>query len=517
MESEGLTRALMRPAAYPHPVSKVTLIETHISRVFLAGAFAYKVRKPVCLDFVDFRSLAARRADCETELRLNRRLAAALYLGVVPVTAADPAATEGGPPTVMVGGAGPALEYAVKMRRFRQRDVLAAMAEADQLTGAQVEALGRQLAAFHRAAPAAAGAGGHGTPAQIAAVMEQALAGLAALATDAGMTAQVAALLRARAASLGAAFGKRLASGHVRECHGDLHLGNIALIDGVPTPFDCLEFDAGLRWIDTISDVAFLFMDLQHHGRQDLAYHLLNTYLECSGDYAGLAVLPFYTAMRAVVRARVLLERARQRSLAGTVSAEAMARTRLLCKDLLGLASAALTRRPGAITIMHGLSGSGKSTVSRRLALAGAMVRVRSDAERQRAAHGPGLHLYAPDQTARVYRRMLAICRLGSGAGFPMIADATFLARRQRQRFAALAARRGVPFSIVDCEADVAVLRERIAARARQGGDPSEATLDVLEGQRRAQEPLASDEWRHVVRVDALPAPGSRCGQNGSG
>ncbi|MGT2428191.1 AAA family ATPase [Cupriavidus basilensis] len=158
------------------------------------------------------------------------------------------------------------------------------------------------------------------------------------------------------------------------------------MIDGAPSPFDCLEFDAGLRWIDTISDAAFLFMDLLHAGRQDLAYCLINTYLECSGDYAGLAVLPFYTALRAVVRARVLLERAHQRSAAGTSTAEEMAATQVRCNDLLALASSALTRRPGAIIIMHGLSGSGKSTVARQLTMAAAMVRVRSDVERKRLA-----------------------------------------------------------------------------------------------------------------------------------
>jgi predicted kinase len=172
------------------------------------------------------------------------------------------------------------------------------------------------------------------------------------------------------------------------------------------------------------------------------------------------------------------------------------------CNDLLALASVTLTRRPGAIAIMHGLSGSGKSTVAQQLALAAAMVRVRADVERKRlprshaAAHRD---LYTPEQTARVYGRLEAICRLGSAAGFPMIADATFLARAQRLRFASLAARRGVPFSIVDCNADLATLRERIATRARQGGDPSEADLQVLEWQRRAQEPLGRDEWRHVV------------------
>ncbi|WP_416047450.1 AAA family ATPase [Cupriavidus basilensis] len=498
MESAVLTQALMRPAAYPHPVSKVTLIETHISQVFLAGAFAYKVRKPVRLAYVNFASLATRHADCEAELRLNRRMAAALYLEVVPIIAGP------GPLDVRIGGNGAALEYAVKMRRFRQRDLFSTMAEADQLTGAQIDTLGRQIAAFHESAPVTGHASGHGTPARIAEVMEAALNGVAELASSTEMTGRVAALLRTRAGSLQPAFHKRLASGHIRECHGDLHLGNVALIGQKPTPFDCLEFDEALRWIDTISDTAFLFMDLLHSGRQELAYGLLNAYLECTGDYAGLVVLPFYTAMRAVVRARVLLERAHQRSAAGAITTAEMATTQMRCNDLLDVACFALTRRPGAITIMHGLSGSGKSTVAQRLALAGAMVCVRSDVERQRPPHGHtagGGDLYAAAQTARVYRRLRAVCCLGSGAGFPMIADATFLARGHRQQFASLAARRVVSFSIVDCNADLATLRERIAARTGQGRDPSDASLQVLALQQRAQEPLGSDEWRHVVRV----------------
>ena len=158
MESAVLTQALMRPAAYPHPVSKVTLIETHISQVFLAGAFAYKVRKPVRLAYVDFASLATRQADCEAELRLNRRMAAALYLEVVPIIAGP------GPLDVRIGGNGAALEYAVKMRRFRQRDLFSTMAEADQLTGAHIDTLGRQIAAFHESAPVTGHATGHGTP-----------------------------------------------------------------------------------------------------------------------------------------------------------------------------------------------------------------------------------------------------------------------------------------------------------------------------------------------------------------
>ncbi|MGO4331799.1 bifunctional aminoglycoside phosphotransferase/ATP-binding protein [Cupriavidus sp. 2TAF22] len=498
MEPAVLTQALMRPTAYPHPVGKVSVIETHISQVFLAGAFAYKVRKPVRLDFVDLSTLAARKADCEAELELNRRMAAALYLGLVPIVAGP------GQRDVRVGGTGEALEYVVKMHRFRQRDLFCRMAESDRLTASHIETLAHRLAAIHLAAPVAVASSGHGTPGRIVAVAEQAIARVAMLASATDATSHLAALLRERAASLHPAFEKRLESGHIRECHGDLHLGNIALIDGVPTPFDCLEFDAGLRWIDTISDIAFLFMDLLHAGRQDLAYRLINTYLECTGDYAGLALLPFYTALRAVVRARVLLEREHQRSVAGLSNAAEMATMQMRCVDLLALASVTLTRPPGAIAIMHGLSGSGKSTVAQQIAVAAAMVRVRADVERKRLPHRQVASqgdLYTAEHTARVYGRLLAICRLGSAAGFPMIADATFLAREHRLRFASLATRRGVAFSIVDCSADLATLRERIAARARQGGDPSDADLQVLEWQRRVQEPLGSDEWRHVVRI----------------
>ncbi|MGT2428192.1 hypothetical protein ACU4HD_05020 [Cupriavidus basilensis] len=210
MDSAVLTQALMCPAAYPHPVDKVSLIETHISQVFLAGAFAYKVRKPVHLDFVDFSTLAARKVDCEAELALNRRMAAALYLGVVRIVAGP------GQRDVRVDGTGEALEYAVKMRRFRQRDLLSAMAETNRLNGLHMETLARRLAAIHLAAPVAGDGTGHGTPARIAAVMEQVMAGVAALASGTAAAARVAALLRERAAALQPAFAKRLASGHVR-------------------------------------------------------------------------------------------------------------------------------------------------------------------------------------------------------------------------------------------------------------------------------------------------------------
>ena len=496
MDDTALTDALRRPAAYPHAVQDVHLIETHISRVFLAGPFAYKVRKPVKFDFVDFSSAQARHADCDTELSLNRRFAPDLYLDVTPIVAGQ------APGSVMVGGHGAPLEFAVRMRRFAQEDLFVARIKARRLEPDHIDALARTIATFHAAQPAAAPDNGFGTPASIDATIAECMGGLTHLPVDQGVVERVTQALRGRAAALSSAFQTRLRNGHVRECHGDLHLGNIVLLDGKPTPFDCLEFDPRLRWIDTISDLAFPFMDLLHHGRQDLAYRLLNVYLEQSGDYAGLTLLTFYVAMRAVVRARVLLERARQRQ----AGAMAMDLARSECHSLLELALRSLDHPAAHLVVMHGLSGSGKSTVAARMSESSGMVRVRSDVERKRLSlrNLPQEDRYAASMTARTYRRLLAICRIGCLAGIPMIADATFLSRHQRERFAAQAHRLGVPFSIVDCDAPVEILRARIEARARARQDPSDADLTVLASQRRTRDPLTAAERACVILPDRL-------------
>lgn len=495
MDDAALTDALRQPAAYPHPVQNVRVIETHISRVFLAGEFAYKVRKPVKFDFVDFSDAQARHADCKIEVRLNRRFAPELYLGVTPIVAGEV------PGSVRVGGHGTPLEYAVRMRRFAQQDLLVERIKTGQVDPAQIDALARNIATFHAAQPHAGPHNSFGTPASIEATLAECLGGLTRLPDGQGMADQIGQTMRARAGALAGAFGSRQRNGHVRECHGDLHLGNIVLLDGKPTPFDCLEFDPGLRWIDTISDLAFAFMDLLHYDRQDLAYRMLNVYLEHSGDYAGLVVLPFYVGMRALVRARVLLERAGQQHAADT-SAAARAESR----RLLGLALHFLSRPLAPMVVMHGLSGSGKSTVAARLSEAAGMVRVRSDVERKRLRHAilPEADWYAASVTACTYRRLLAICRLGCVAGFPMIADATFLSRRQRDRFAAQAHRLGVPFFIVDCEAPMETLRARMEARARTRNDPSDADLAVLDWQLRARDPLTVAERACVIPASQI-------------
>ena len=505
--AQRMLDALRNPACYPHPVQHVDILETHISWVILTGSYAYKLKKPVNLGFLDFSSLTARRHYCEEELRLNHRLAPDIYLEVVAIT--------GDCEAPQVGGNGPAIEYAVKMREFAQSNLLGATLARGAVTPGLLQRLASKVAAFHAAAPSAMMTPGVDTQ---AGVLQPALDNFKqtlALTPDA---ADSAALDRVRDWTLQEhqrhvhLFARRLTENRVRECHGDLHLGNIVLIDGVPTPFDCIEFDPALRWIDVVSEAAFLMMDLEAHGRRDLAYVFLNAYLEASGDYNGVAVLPFYLVHRAVVRAKINLLRASQRGLLPAQAARAAAAFR----RYIALAASYTQRRQGAIVITHGFSGSGKTALTEpALAVLGA-VRLRSDVERKRL-HGlpalaqtgsaTGAGLYAADSTARVYRQLREHARSIAGAGFPVIVDATFLERAERAIFRARAQELGVPFTILSIAAPHEVLRARVAARAAHAGDASEATLAVLEHQIAVHEPLSADERLHTITLDATVDP----------
>ncbi len=508
-DSGCMLDALRDPACYPHPVRRIEIMETHISWVILTGDHAYKIKKPVNLGFLDFTSLAARRYYCEEELRLNRRFAADIYLGVVAITG-DAAAPR-------VGGGGPAIEYAVKMREFAQADLLSALLARGEVTPELLQSLAARIAAFHSAAHSATMTPGVNTQ---AGVLQPALDNFKQALPYLRDADDVAALGRLRDWTLreherhAQCLWQRVADGRVRECHGDLHLANIVMIDGVPTPYDCIEFNPALRWIDVISEVAFLMMDLEAHGRRDLAYAFLNAYLEASGDYSGVAVLPFYLLYRALVRAKINLVRAHQH---GVLPAEA-ARAWTAYRSYLALAISYSRRQRGAIVIMHGLSGSGKTTLTQpALAVLGA-IRVRSDVERKRlhglsalaqtgSASGEGL--YTADATARTYARLAQHARSVACAGLTAVVDASFLKREQRALFGALARELDVPFVIVRANAPLDLLRIRIAARLAKGGDASEATLAILEAQAATHEPLSADELSEAIDIDAGNDPAS--------
>ncbi|HMN22500.1 MAG TPA: AAA family ATPase [Ottowia sp.] len=470
-------------------------IETHASWVLLAGDEAWKIKKPVKLDFLDFSTLERRRAACEEELRINRRTAPQLYLGVVPITGTRQAPR--------LGGDGPAIEYAVHMRRFDRDAEGTRLAQRGLLTAAHIDTLARQVAALHEAAERALPDGPYGEPGAIARLAEDNFAPLETLlaGTDAAPgLAELRRWTRAETERLAPFMQARRVGGRVRECHGDLHLGNIVWLEGEAVLFDALEFDPQLRWIDTLADVAFVFMDLHQHGQPGLAWRFLNLYLDLTGDHAGLALLSYYAAYRALVRAKVAALRVQA---AGDVHWQGVRRYLGLALDL---------SRPRALSlyIASGVSGSGKSSQSQPLIEQRGIVRLRADVERKRlyglapeqsSACVPG-GIYTREASARTYGELLARARCVLEAGHAVLADATFLRRAHRAEFIALADALGVPCRILAFDAPEAVLRERVARRKVVGGDASEADVAVLEHQLAEREPFAADEQPLITRVD---------------
>lgn len=471
----------------------VSLVETHISWVLLTERLAYKLKKPVRLSFVDFSTLAARKHFCDEELRLNRRLAPALYLDVVAV--------RGSPDAPRLDGGGEPIEYAVRMRRFPEDCLLRNLLLAGKLQAPQLSRFADRLAAFHAQAEVAPLFSEFGAPEQVVRPMREALAGLAA-ECGAERLQSLLAWIAERSESLRTAWLERQRQRAVRECHGDLHLANVVLVEDQLTAFDCIEFDPALRWIDVMNDVAFLTMDLKAHGRPDLAYRFLDAYLQQGGDYAGLAVLRAYEVYRALVRARVGVLRAQVSD-----GPQPSGPDYLGCAEALAAPNAAPAPR---LLITHGLSGSGKSTVAGELlALAGA-VRIRSDVERkrlfglaplQRSAE-QSVDIYTPEATRRTFDRLAACARTALQSGYPVIVDAAFLRRDERMAFRALAAELRVPCSILHCQAADAQLRRRVAARGAGHSDASEADLAVLERQLASHQPLDGDERAITLEVD---------------
>lgn len=505
---DALRRVLQRPGEPP-----VTAIETHISWVLLDGRFAWKIKKPLRLGFLDFADLATRRHYCDEELRLNRRLAPQLYLEVVPVLGSVDAPRLGRAGETV---AGETIEHAVKMRQFEPGALLSERLAAGRLDGAQLGQLAARLALFHEQAPAAAADAPYGSAARIEADTAQVLDGLVPFVAAPTLSA-LRARLDARACGLRALFARRKAAGRVREGHGDLHLANAVVLDDEVTAFDCIEFDAGLRWIDVCSDVGFLAMDLLAHERADLAFGFLDHWLAASGDYDGLAVLRYYLVYRALVRALVARIRAAQRaapegSPAGSGSPVPDSRgPDYLGPDYLGLALRLEGEHDPRLLVTHGLSGSGKSHLSQRLLGRAGAIRLRSDVERKRlfgmdalhdASAPPGEGLYTADAMQRTYEHLLAQAMHALDAGYPTIVDATFLRARERDAFREAARARGVPFTILQCRAEPTLLRERVAARHAGRTDASDADLAVLERQLREYEALRDDERAIAIEAD---------------
>lgn len=486
VEDQSAVVALLADPA-SHGGAPVETVETHAAFVFLAGEAAYKLKRAVRFPFLDFSSAALRKRACDSEVRLNRRTAPDLYLGVVPVTRAADA-------TLALDGEGEAVDWLVVMRRFDQDTLFDRLAARGELTPALMRELADEIAAFHAGAEVRADKGGRrGLEAVIDGNMET-LRGPGAGVFKAAELDRLERLWRDALEARAGLLEARRAGGLVRWCHGDLHLRNICLIDARPTLFDGIEFNPDIACIDVLYDLAFLLMDLQHRRLRALANRVLNRYLGRTEDIAGTALLPLFQSLRAGVRAMV----------SAIEAGEGQKPMRAEAREYLDLAAAFLDLPPPRLVAIGGLSGTGKSTLAEALAppiggAPGALV-LRSDIVRKRLLDAaPEARLppaaYVEDVSQRVYERLYALARQALAGGQTVVLDAVFARPGQRAAVAKVAAAATVPFTGLWLEASADVLRRRVAGRT---DDASDATTAVLE--RQLTYDLGAIAW---ARLDA--------------
>jgi aminoglycoside phosphotransferase family enzyme/predicted kinase len=497
-----LIEALQNPSLYDHTVANLQLIETHISWVILTGDYVYKIKKAVDFGFLDYSTLEKRAFFCREELRLNQRFAPQIYLDVIEITGT------GTQPVLQ--GSGEPVEYAVRMKQFSQAGLLSTLAAQHQLTRAHVNELAVLLPGMHERVAVADVNSEHGLPADIRYWVVENFEHIRPVLEKPQQQQQLDAIerwCRQTHDHLQLMLTERRREGFVRECHGDLHLGNLAIIDGCITAFDGIEFNEQLRWIDVMSELAFLVMDVRDRGYPRYAWSLLNGYLQRTGDYAGLAVLRYYLVYRALVRAKVaVLRLAQVRSTLDRQDAW------FEYASYMRLADEEVHAPLPSLIITHGVSGSGKSFYAARLAEQFGAVRIRSDIERKRlfgfaaddATHSAiSAGIYSEDASSQTYERLAELARTVIQAGYTVIVDATFLEFERRVQFRRLADDLSVPFLLLHCHADRDTLQARIHARQAAGDDPSEAGIAVLKTQLAGYQPLRPEELGSTLDVDA--------------
>ncbi len=501
LNRDTLIESLLDPSSYVHTVAgPVVVHETHISWVLLAGNFAYKIKKPIKTDFLDFGSLAKRHHACCEEFRLGNRYAMGMYLDIVPIT------MEYG--QIRMDGDGQPIEFAVRMRRFDDGALMSLQLDKHQVSVDNMMQLATTLAGIHDHAM-------RWVPSDVDVpkrILDQAQQNLDMLLSEPWLHQdpvihQLQEWTATNFEKLRPHFIERTSGGFVRECHGDLHCGNIVLWKGHWVPFDGIEFNPEFTWIDVMSDIAFVVMDVLEHGHPELSATFLNAYLEQTGDYRGLSVLRWYMVYRALVRAKVALLRARQHSPHQQRDLEQSA----AAKEYIRLAKSLTESGKRTLWITHGVSGSGKTTASQKIVERQGAIRIRSDIERKRlfkTSHAndtkevPADGMYSPTATEATYQRLYQVAKGILQSDFSAIVDATFLKQADRQWFHRLAESEQAEFRILDFQADVETLKQRITQRRLTSNDASDATLEILANQLKSQEPLTTEELGMLTDIN---------------
>jgi aminoglycoside phosphotransferase family enzyme/predicted kinase len=503
-----LKEALLRPDAYPAPVSRIELIETHISWVFLADRNVYKVKKPVDFGFLDFRSIAQRLHACEAEVRLNARLAPDVYRGVVAVRR--------GPDGICrIDGPGETVDWAVEMSRLPEERRADNLLERGQLGGEQIDALADRLAEFHAAARCDADTARFGSVDAIDRNVLENFAqtrGLVDRYVRRAEVEEIESWQRSVLRQNARLFEGRVAAGRIRDGHGDLRLEHVYLDERHVRIIDCIEFNERFRFGDVCADIAFLSMDLAWHRRVDLAERFLARYALHANDFDLYALIDFYESYRAYVRAKVAMLFAADERVDEQVRrrAEAEARRYLL----LALSTARRPLLPPALVCVGGVIASGKSTISAHVARELSAPVVEADRTRKHMLGiAPGVHVVEPpwqgaydrQVTERVYAEMLRRARVVLSSGRPVVIDASFRTSDLRQRARDLAAACLVPFVFVECQAPPDVCRRRLQRRESESG-VSDARLPLFDDFcARYERPDELSPTEHVVLNTALP------------
>lgn len=501
LETSTLRKSdLQHPSCFPHDVEELEIIETHISWVVLTGRFAYKIKKPVEFEFVDYSTPTKRFQFCEKELELNLVYAPTIYLDVIPISLISNELRFEDDRNVV--------EYAVKMRQFEQNAILVEQLDQVESQKECVDEFADRLAHFHRNTQRVEDIGekrwregnsraGHiedsrapmnssiGTAEQI---NGEILDNVRMLSTEWKGTHYSEAISRLLRWTEGECERKkerldqRHESGFIRRCHGDMHLKNLLWHHKKIIPFDCIEFSEKFQWIDVASDLAFPVMDFAVRGRPELAWRLLSQYLDSTDDYDSLEVLDHYLVYRALVRAKVCWMNPNNH-VAGSA--------RKPWEKYLNWALNWIGRNENFLAITHGFSGSGKSTEALRIVERDGAIRIRSDVVRNVGPWGGTGNRYSPENRQRVYDRLLERAVKIVDAGWSAVVDATFLKRGNRDQFYELASTRNIEFRIVACKAPIEHLKKRIAARTN---DPSEADVSVIDFQVADCDPLTYTE-----------------------
>jgi uncharacterized protein len=491
-----LIQQMMHPGFYPHGVIEpIQMIQTHISYVLLTGDYAYKLKKPVNFGFLDYSKLELRQHFCNEELRLNQQGAGEIYLEVLPITQNDT--------QFQLGGTGEPVEYTLKMRQFPEDALFLSLFERGKLTETLMEELGRVVAQFHAKAATNDYIKTFGEPAQVRKAFDENYEQTEKYIGGPQTQAQFD-----ETKNYGERFfseyrellNSRIKDNWIRECHGDLHLRNICLLDDKILLFDCIEFNEPFRFVDVMYDVAFTVMDLEARGRQDLGNAFLNTYIEQTGDWEGLQILPLYLNRQSYVRAKVtsfLLDDP------GVPAAE-KEKAKETASHYYKMAWEYTKPRQGKLILMSGLSGSGKSTIAKKLARRIGAIHIRSDAVRKHLGGVPLYErgpedLYSPEMTEKTYGRLLELGIKLAATGYPVILDAKYDREALRQEAIAQSQSHQIPLQILHCTAPEAVLRDRLNSRT---GDITDATADLLASQIAAAEPFTEAELAYVTTLD---------------